>query len=556
MRSSTAIPGLDEVLHGGLPQARTTVVIGGPGTGKTVLGLQYLIGGATHHGDAGLMISFEESPEKLAADFATMSIPAADELAKRVHLVDARPVDDSVAIGSYDIQGLIAIVGSLVKEHGIARIVVDGIDALFTSESDVKHVEQQITRFLHWLGDTKLTAIVTMKARGSESGLPDGFGFAEFAADGVILLRSAMHGELQQRLARVVKLRGASFATGDHAYTISKNGLSVLHEPERRSPFPSEVDVRHSTGIERLDRMLHGGYRRGTVALISGLPGAAKTTFGAAFLAAGCAAGERALFIGFDEPAEQMISDVCSVGIALQQYRESGLLVLESISASSAIGEEHYFHIQAAIERHRPERIVIDPISALVKAGGVAIANLVCERLSVLIKSHGCTAVFTAISDAGPSVLESTPTTISCIADTWIHLAFAPHGGERNRTLTIVKSRGTGHSGQVREVILDEDGITLADVYTAEGTVLFGAARLEREQRGRALLAEEARTVARELARLDDEQNALAARRAELAERSAAITRETAADQAEVQLRREIDPETLVAETEPVGAGS
>jgi circadian clock protein KaiC len=335
--------------------------------------------------------------------------------------------------------------------------------------------------------------------------MPGYFGLAEYASDGAIALKTKMIGELSRRTLSVIKMRGSGFEAGEHPYLITEYGIRVLYSPLRTRARPEFLQQQVSTGVERLDRMLNGGYRRGTTTLISGLPGTAKTTLGAAFLAAGCAAGERCLFVGFDEPAEQMIVDVRSVGIDLDAGIASGLLRVESFGGGSAIGDDHFLHIERLVEEHEPTRVVIDPISALDKAGGQGIAEIVTERLVVMLKSRGISTLFTAVSETQSGELESTPLRISTVADTWINLSFANRGGERNRTLTIVKARGTGHSNQMREVVLSRDGIDLADVYAFGGEVLLGTARVQKEQQVILDRAAEAEGVTRQLEVLDRE---------------------------------------------------
>jgi circadian clock protein KaiC len=364
--------------------------------------------------------------------------------------------------------------------------------------------------------------------------------------------------ELLRRTFRVVKLRGAAFIAGDHPYTLSERGLTVLASPKRKLMTMTEsMGMRLSTGIERLDRMLEGGYRVGTMTLVSGLPGTSKTTLGAAeFLRAGCAAGERVLFVGFDEPPEQMIYDAQSLGIELASFRESGLLLAECFRAGTAIADEHYLAIEALIDKHQPTRVVVDPISALVKAGGVEIADLVAERLAVLFKSRGITAMLTAVSASREGELESTPTGVSTVADTWIHLSYAEQRGERNRTLTVIKARGTAHSNQMREVLLSRAGVTLAEVYSSAGDVLLGTARLRREQEDAVAREQIEQQSVLELRTLDQERDRLSkeldevrlrlgqidGHRAEIVNRTASLGDTTLADAAAVREARFGDP--------------
>jgi circadian clock protein KaiC len=507
--SRSGIVGLDAVLHGGFPVGRTTIVAGGSGGGKTVLATQYLVNGALQ-GEPGLMVSFEESPAALKANFPALSWPATGEVGAGVHFIDGRMPEDAIESGGFDLGGLIAIASSLVAKHGVKRIAIDGIDALFALSEKPANRRREILRVLAWLAESDVTALLTIKMGDGVADVPGYFDLAEYAADGVIKLKTTLVGELSRRTFSVIKMRGSGYEGGAHPYLISDQGIRVLHSPTRTAWIAQSLDSRLATGVERLDLMLLGGYRSGTVTLISGTPGASKTTLAASFLAAGCDAGERSLFIGFDEPAEQMLLDLRSVGMDLQGHVRAGLLRAETFAAGGVIGDEHYLTIAGLIDEHKPNRVVIDPISALDKAGGRDIADAIRERLVVLFKSRGITAVFTAISDAEDGESDIKRTRVSTVADTWIHLGFANRGGERNRTLTVLKSRGTGHSNQVREMLLTSTGIDLADVYTSGGETLSGTERAQKEQQNVAEREAAAEIFATALETLDREGQSLA----------------------------------------------
>jgi circadian clock protein KaiC len=536
VQAASGISGLDAVLHGGFPTGRTTVVSGGPGSGKTILATQFLVNGVTQFQEPGLMVSFEEAPDALKSNFPGMTWPLNDERGGGVYFIDGRMPEDAIEAGTFDLGGLIAIATSMVKQHNIKRVAIDGIDALFALADRGEDRRREILRVLKWLTESKLSALLTIKVSEGESEGPAYFDLAEYAADGVIKMRATTVGELLRRTLAVVKMRGSGFVTGAHPYTISEQGIRVLHSPTRTAWIPQALDVRLSTGVERLDLMLLGGYRVGTTTLISGTPGASKTTLCAMFLNAGYKAGERGLFIGFDEPAEQMLADVHSVGIDLDDAVRTGFLRAESFAAGGLIGDEHYLAIEQLVQTHKPTRVVIDPVSALDKAGGQEIADAIRERLVVLFKSRGITAIFTAIADGAFGEAELSRTRVSTVADTWIHLGFANRGGERNRTLAVLKSRGTGHSNQIRELLLSANGIDLADVYTSDGDVLTGTARAQKEQQNVAqreaaeeifagaldTLDREGQNLARSLQEAQRGLDQLAEHRADLVKRAAA----------------------------------
>ena len=509
MMIASGIVGLDAVLNGGFLTGRTTVVSGGTGSGKTVLASQFLSTGAVDHGEPGLMILFEESPATVAAHFPGGGWPPAGEQHAALHFIDGRLPEDTVQSGTFDVGGLIAIATSLAKTHGVKRLAIDGIDALFATVTDMQVRRRELTRLLDWLAVSGLTAVLTVKT-GVADEPPTYFDLAEFAADGVIALGSTMIGELQRRTLRVVKMRGSSFISGAHPYVIGEGGIRVLYAPTRTRWLAQADETRLSTGVERLDLMLQGGYRVGTTTLVSGTPGAAKTTLGVAFLDAGVRAGERCLYVGFDEPAEQVVADAHSVGIQLDDALRSGLLQAESYTAAALIAEEHYLAIEGLIVGNSPSRVVIDSASSLDKAGGSQIGDAIRERLVVLMKSRGITALFTAAAEANMLNGNLARARIATICDAWIQVGFSSEYGERNRTLVVLKARGTGHSNQIRELLLSSSGIDLADVYTSPGDVLSGTARVQREQQIAAQREIESERASDDLAWLDRERDKLA----------------------------------------------
>ena len=274
-KAASGIAGLDQILHGGFPAGRTTIVIGGPGCGKTVLAMQFLTNGAAEFDEPGLMISFEESAAALKANFAGMSSRFSEVIDERVHVLDGRLPAEALEAGPFELGGLIAVASSLVAKHEIKRIAIDGIDALFAHSGPSIHSRREFRRLLDWLGESGLTGVFTMKSVAEGSG--GHFALAEYAADGVIRLQTTPIGELSRRTISVLKTRGTGFEAGEHPYLISAAGIRVLHTPRRTGMRTEFLSERLSTGVERLDRMLVGGYRKGTTTLISGLPGTSSS---------------------------------------------------------------------------------------------------------------------------------------------------------------------------------------------------------------------------------------------------------------------------------------
>jgi circadian clock protein KaiC len=262
--------------------------------------------------------------------------------------------------------------------------------------------------------------------------------------------------------------------------------------------------------------MLGGGFFRDASVLLTGAPGTAKTTLCGAFAEAACERGERVLYLTYDSAADEVVRNLTSVGVRLERFRPKGrrvgLLAMTTSYAISGNAETHLMQIKALARLQRASCVVIDPLSALVTGGSKNEVNSVSKRLVVWAKSEGLTLLCTSLLDSIAANREGSPLQISTIADTWIHLSYNIGAGERNRALTIIKSRGTAHSNQVRELVLDASGITLADAYVAEGEVLMGTLRWERENADRAASGELREASRKSHAKMIGEEADLAAR--------------------------------------------
>jgi circadian clock protein KaiC len=494
----TGIQGFDEITDGGLPRGRTTLVMGGPGCGKTVFALQTLVNGARRAtaAEPGLFVAFEESARQILGNAAAFGwdLPGLEK--KKLFFLDARLSPEVVKGGDFDLVGMLSILEAKAKEISARRIVFDGIDVLLALLDDPVAERRELYRIRDWLSQTGLTGIITQKAGGTEA--DHRYSFMQFMVDCVVVLRHQVVDGAAFRNLRVMKYRGSGFSGDEFPITLTAEGMQLTH----RGPTELQhevTDERISSGLPRLDHMLRGGYHRGSNVLISGAPGTAKSTLAGLFAAAACQRGERTLYVSFDQGAAQIVRNLRSVGIHLAPHQKSGLLKIYSTRTRGPNVEDQFGELRSTIRAHRPRCLVIDPLSALsTKLAHVASADAAQQFLDFL-KVEGITVVNTSLVD-GISTDEATATSISTIADTWIHVSYVVQDGERNRALTIVKSRGTGHSNQVRELTLSDDGVTLTDVFVAQGKVLMGVARWEWEQEG--LAANERTMAATELKRL------------------------------------------------------
>jgi circadian clock protein KaiC len=505
----TGIKGFDEITGGGLPENRMTAIIGSPGAGKTMFALQTLVNRA-RIGEACIFVAFEEPADEIRANAASFdwADDALDE--PRVSFVEARLPLDSVVSGAYDLSGLLAGLSALKEVIGARSIVFDGIDMILAGLHDERLERQELMRLDAWIREAGLSAILTVKSLGlSERDLLRS-DFLQYMTDCVVILDSIVTQTSSSRTLRVAKYRGSGFAPNPAPLVISRTGLDVVLIKGARSDYPTFTD-RISSGIARLDALLSGGYLRGSSILISGSPGTSKTSLGASFAAAACARGGKALFVSFDESGSQIIANMRSIGLDLGAYVDDGLLLFESLFSSGHSPEGHFVIIRDLLEDHAPDCLVIDPISSLLKADH-PFAGVICETLLDHAKSLGITVLCTSLLGQVAGETELSASRVSTIADTWMHVSYLAHDGERNRALTIIKSRGTDHSNQVRELILDRSGINLVDVYVAEGVVLMGTARAQKEAEDQRHLLQDEIALKRRNLDLDRELAALTAK--------------------------------------------
>lgn len=480
-KAPTCIDGFDEITGGGIPKGRVTLLVGGPGAGKTVFALETLVNGATKHREPAIFVAFEESSRQIVANAATFGWDIEKLEREKLFFLDARLSPSVVQAGEFDLGGILAGVADKAREMGATRVVFDGIDVLLTLLDDPGAERREMYRIYEWLQAQGLTGLITAKAAEADRPTTERYAFMQFMVDCVVLFSHRLMDRVSIRTVRIMKYRGSSFSEAEFPLIISRDGIHVSTFVAKSLELEASTE-RISTGIPRLDTMLGGGYYRGAGVLISGAPGTAKTTLSAACAAATCAMGECALVVTFDEGASQYVRNLRSVGIELQQYLDDGRLIIKSVRTESQGAEEHLLAIKAMLDELNPSVLVIDPISALAKTGGHVAATHASVRIMDMAKGRGITTIVTSLLASDDPDTETTSTQISTIADTWIHLAYLVKGGERNRTITIVKSRGMKHSSQVRELILSDAGVSLTDVYSAGGEVLVGTARWEREQ--------------------------------------------------------------------------
>ena len=446
--------------------------------------MEFIVRGAAQFNEPGVFMTFEESPEELIQNVKSLGFDlegmvAADKLILDYVHIDRAEIQET---GEYDLEGLFIRLGHAIDSIGARRVVLDTIETLFGGFENAAVLRSELRRLFRWLKDKGVTAIITGE-RGD--GQLTRQGLEEYISDCVIVLDHRISGQITTRRLRIVKYRGTIHGTNEYPFLITEDGISVL-------PITSlgldhiASEERLTSGIPDLDEMLDGkGYFKGSTILVSGTAGSGKTTLAAQLAGATCRRGERCLYVAFEESESQLIRNMRSIGLDLQPYVAAGKLKFHMSRPTLHGLETHLASIHKIITEFDPAVVIVDPISNLITISSAAESQAMLIRLIDFLKTRQITLLAISLTSGGQA-LEQTEVGVSSLVDTWILMRDIENGGERNRSLYILKSRGMAHSNQLREFVLSKGGIRLLPAYLGPAGVLTGSARLAQESREKA----------------------------------------------------------------------
>jgi circadian clock protein KaiC len=507
-KAATGIEGLDEITGGGLPRGRPTLVCGSAGCGKTLLAAEFLIRGATEFGEPGVFMAFEETAEDLTRNVRSLGFDLDNLVDQNKLVVDYVSVERSEIeeTGEYDLEGLFIRLGHAIDSIGAKRVVLDTIETLFGGLANAAILRSELRRLFRWLKEKQVTAVITGE-RGE--GTLTRHGLEEYVSDCVIVLDHRVTEQLSTRRLRIVKYRGSVHGTNEYPFLIDENGINVL--PITSIGLGHEAsDERVSTGVPRLDAMLGGsGVFRGSTVLISGTAGTGKTSLAAHFSDAACRRGERCLYFSFEESANQLIRNMRSIGLDLAPWLKRNLLRVYATRPTTYGLEVHLATFHKLVNEFQPRVVIVDPITTFTGAGTSVQAESMLMRLIDFLKSEQILAVFTNLIHDDNK--EESQLGISSLIDTWLLLRAIELGGERNRAMYVLKSRGMAHSNQIREFLLTDHGVELKDVYVGPEGVLTGSMRLAQEARKESAALSRQQEIERRRREVDRKRQALEA---------------------------------------------
>jgi circadian clock protein KaiC len=458
-KSPTRIEGLDQILKGGLPTGRTTLLIGGPGSGKSLFGLEFLYRGALA-GEPGIFISFEERASVLRTNASTLGWDLATlEKNHMLFLFEARIDPKAIVIGEFGLQSFLAILDHQLKTMGAKRVAIDAIDVLLRLINDDRREQDELLALHQWLSEREVTVLLTVKSR-HDADISRHYEFLDYMADCLIQLDNRMLGQLSTRRLRVVKYRGSGFGSNEYPFVIDPPGIRLL-------PI-SDVCLSHQalgdrvpTGLAALDGVTGGGFRRASSILITGSTGTGKTTLCSTFVRAACARGEKVLYFSFEESEAALVSAMISSGNDLGSAIAAGTLRLLTAMPESMGAEQHLVRACVAIKQMQPSCVVIESASACMRMGTERAAFEFMMRMINTCKEMGITVITSNQTSGLGNLSEISGIGISSLIDTVIQLRLIESNGVLHRRLQVVKSRGTRHSLRFHEFIITDRGIDL-----------------------------------------------------------------------------------------------
>ena len=458
----TGIQGFDEITEGGVPKSRVTLLCGSTGTGKTLLGIDFLINGAVSYNEPGVFMSFEETDDELYKDVASLNLDLKGLVAQKkicldYVLLERRDIQEK---GEFNLEGIFVRLELAIESIGAKRVVIDSIESLFAGVTDAGILRLEIKRLFRWLKNKHVTAIITGELRESSY---TRHGLEEYISDCIILLDNRVREQISTRRIRVIKYRGSNHGTNEYPFVIDKDGLSVIPITSAGLDQPGTRE-RVSTGIPSLDKLFQGGgYTRASTILASGTAGTGKTSLAASFAVQSCKRGERCLFLSYEESSGQLVQNMSSIGFNLEPLVKKGMLKIVSTRPSFFGLEMHLLDLYKLVADFKPKAVIIDPLTSLIGQGNELEIQSMLTRMIDALKSRGITGFFTSLVSSNQQNDTSGEIGVSSLIDTWIVVRELEEneGRRRTRGIYIVKSRGMGHSSDVHKLVMSDDGLEL-----------------------------------------------------------------------------------------------
>jgi circadian clock protein KaiC len=471
----TGIPGFDQIANGGLPRGRTTLVTGSAGTAKTVFAVQFLAEGILQANEGGVFVTFEEAPEDIRANMLGFGWDiAAWEAEGKWAFVDASPdpEEQTTVIGEYNLAALLARVENAMRQTNAQRVSLDSMGRLFTQFADQSVVRNELFRLGVALKRMGVTSVLTSESIADTPG-GSSFGVEEFVSDNVVVFRNLREHQNRRRTVEILKFRGTSHQKGEFPFTVAEKGIVIIPLSAMELKQPS-TEVRVPSGNADLDRMCGGGFYRDSIILVSGPTGTGKTLITTEFIAGGAARNERCLLFAFEESHDQLFRNAQGWGKDFRAMEQEGKLKVVCQYPEAYTLEDHLIHMKAIIEEVKPDRLAVDSLSALERVSSFKGFREFVISLTSHIKNLETAGLFTATTSSLLGGTSTTETHISTITDSIILLRYVEVYGEMRRGLTVLKMRGSMHDKDIREYMIDSQGMHIGRPFRNVSGILSG----------------------------------------------------------------------------------
>jgi circadian clock protein KaiC len=473
-RYSTGVPALDDLLHGGLLTERLYLIDGNPGSGKTTLGLQFLLEGV-RRGDRCLYVTLSETQQELTAGATSHGwslegidvvelIPDESELEREGSLTMLQPADVELTETAQRIL-------RAIEQHNPSRIVFDSLSEMRLLAQSSLRYRRQILAFKQFLVGRKCTVLLLddRTAEGPDLQLHS-------IAHGVIALyvNAPVYGQARRQL-QILKFRGSDFSSGYHDFAIRHRGIQV---------FPRLVAADHSShfhhsliksGVEALDTLLGGGIEPGTSTLLIGPPGSGKSTIAIQYAAAATDRGDHAAAFIFDETKAALFARMQGLGLKVREGTGAGEMLIRQIDPVEISPGEFAAEVRRVVEEGRARVVVIDSLNGYMNAmfQDDFLAAQLHELLSYL-SNKGVTTMMVVAQSGMFGAQGRNPIDASYLADSVIILRYFEHRGAVKKAISVMKKRTGGHEDSIRQIWFDRDGLHLSQPLLELRGVLTG----------------------------------------------------------------------------------
>lgn len=470
-RLSTGVAGLDRVLRGGLLPQRSYLLRGGPGSGKTTLGLHFLSCGLEEH-SSSIYITLGESASQLQHSAQLLGVQS-DQL----HFLDLSPtIDIFTQQQSYDIFSPSEVERSPITRSimdAIAtlkpqRIVIDSMTQFRYLSVDPFQFRQQSIALLRYLTDQGATILFTSEASVEA---PDED--LQFISDGILQLTATT----AQHTIQVLKFRGSSFISGKHAIRLSNEGMTVFPKLEFRKEEKAQFEVESvPSGIPEMDELLNGGLERGTISLITGPSGVGKSTLGLQFAKESAGRGERTVVYLFEEAKETLVQRCESVNIPVKAMLRQGTLSIVELEPLNFSPDEFINLIRTEVEEKGSKIVMIDSVSGYRISFADIEENLLqhLHRMAQYLRIRGVTTLLINEVESITGDFRATEVGISYLVDNIVFLRFLEIKGEMRKAIGVLKKRLSDFEKTLREIEITRYGIKVGRPLTQLRGILTG----------------------------------------------------------------------------------